>query len=229
MLKFSVVIPLYNQSQFLAEAIRSVEAQTREVYEIIVVNDGSTDDPQSVLKEFPRVKIIDLPENKGVANARNVGIKEASGEVILFQDADDISLPNRVELCAEALAADDVYFVKGMLQDFYDESYSTEMIKSSGYTDSLEPTMTICTGNMAIKRSAFDRAGLFDESLKVGEDIDWETRAKVQGLKSVEIQELFIKRRLHKSNVSRTVSDARDIRSQIMLKNLREMLKKKTN
>ena len=89
--------------------------------------------------------------------------------------------------------------------------------------------MTIGSGTMAIKRSAFDRAGLFNESLNAGEDLDWETRAKVQGLKSVEIKELFIKRRLHQSNVSRTVSDARDIRSQIMLKNLREMLKKKTN
>lgn len=85
--KVSIIIPCYNQAHFLPDAIKSALAQTYHGIEIIVVNDGSTDNTSEVAGQFP-VKLIEQ-ENKGLAAARNAGIKAASGEWILPLDADD--------------------------------------------------------------------------------------------------------------------------------------------
>lgn len=90
MIKISVVIPLYNQAEYLNDAIESVYLSGLE-HEIIVVNDGSSDDFKKILDRWPRVISINQV-NKGLASARNTGIMNATGEYILFLDADDILL-----------------------------------------------------------------------------------------------------------------------------------------
>jgi glycosyltransferase involved in cell wall biosynthesis/SAM-dependent methyltransferase len=92
----AVIIPTYNHSRFLADAIASVERQTVQAAEIIVVDDGSTDDPQSVVAQFPAVRLL-RQDNKGLAAARNTGLSAASSDKVIFLDADDLLAPDAVE------------------------------------------------------------------------------------------------------------------------------------
>jgi glycosyltransferase involved in cell wall biosynthesis len=98
----SVVIPCYNHARFLREAIQSVLDQTYPTTEIIVVNDGSTDDPHGVVAAFPMVRYI-VQENRGLAAARNAGLAHCRGDLVVFLDADDRLLPDAIEAGAELL------------------------------------------------------------------------------------------------------------------------------
>jgi len=96
-MKVSIIIPLYNQKQFIADAIESALAQTYKNIEVIVVNDGSTDSPDEVLDNYKdKVKVV-YQENKGLAAARNRGLLESTGEYIQFLDADDFLFHDKIE------------------------------------------------------------------------------------------------------------------------------------
>ncbi len=91
--KVTVIIPVYNMEQYLAECLDSVITQSLRDIEIICINDGSKDNSITILRAYEsrdnRIKIIDQ-ENKGVATARNIGIKAASGKYVIFMDSDDL-------------------------------------------------------------------------------------------------------------------------------------------
>jgi len=95
--KVSIIIPTYNQSQYLEEAMESVLNQTYQNIEIIIVDDGSTDNTSEVVKSFDN-KIIYIPQkNKGASSARNAGIKKAQGQYVAFLDSDDMWIKNKLE------------------------------------------------------------------------------------------------------------------------------------
>ena len=97
MVKLSVIIPNYNRASLIGETIQSILSQTRPPDEIIVVDDGSTDESRDAIREFvPRVRLI-TQENKGPATARNRGVAEATGDFIQFLDSDDICFRNKFE------------------------------------------------------------------------------------------------------------------------------------
>src|ERR687885_795015 len=98
----SVVIPCYNQAHFLGEAIESVLAQSYPHFEIVVVDDGSTDNTSEVAARYPGVRCI-RQNNQGVAAARNTGIRESNGSYLVFLDADDRLLPEALEVGLEQL------------------------------------------------------------------------------------------------------------------------------
>ena len=110
----AVVIPVFNQARFLADALSSVQRQTRQVDEIIVVDDGSTtDDPAAVVAQFENVKLIRQP-NHGLAAARNTGLRSCTTSHVVFLDADDLLLPNALEVgLACAASHPDCAFVYG--------------------------------------------------------------------------------------------------------------------
>ena len=105
----SVVMPVYNGEKFLAEAIDSILAQTYTDFEFIIVDDGSKDHSTEIINDYakrdPRVRLVQLAENSGVASARNAGIAAARGKYIASMDSDDISLPERLRMQAEFLEA----------------------------------------------------------------------------------------------------------------------------
>jgi glycosyltransferase involved in cell wall biosynthesis len=98
--RVSVVIPIYNRAQFIGEAVSSVLASTYEDFELLLIDDGSTDDSLDIASRVaggdPRLRIVELPHG-GVAVARNTGLREAAGELIANLDADDAMFPRRIE------------------------------------------------------------------------------------------------------------------------------------
>ena len=117
----SVVIPAYNAGQFLDEILESVLSQTYENWECIIVNDGSTDNTESVVKKWcekdARFRYF-YKENSGASDTRNFGIKETRGEYIAFLDADDLYLPEYLEFCLKTLIEQDLDLVAPKMMDF---------------------------------------------------------------------------------------------------------------
>jgi glycosyltransferase involved in cell wall biosynthesis len=109
----SVVIPCYNQARFLGEAIESVLAQSHARFEIIVVDDGSTDNTVEVARRYRDVRCVSQ-RNQGQGAARNEGLKHASGEFVVFLDSDDRLLPHAFEVGLQNFGGDqEVAFVAG--------------------------------------------------------------------------------------------------------------------
>jgi len=100
----SIVIPCFNHASFLSDAIRSCLAQTHSNLEILVVDDGSTDNTSEVIRQFPQVHYI-YQDNAGVAAARNRGWRQARGEFVQFLDADDYLLPTKIQRCLDVFMA----------------------------------------------------------------------------------------------------------------------------
>ncbi|MEA3223996.1 MAG: glycosyltransferase family A protein, partial [Thermodesulfobacteriota bacterium] len=103
MMNVSVVIPVYNGANFIAQTIQSALDQTLQGREVIVINDGSTDNSDKEILKFRDGIVYIKQENKGVSAARNIGIQRAKGEYIAFLDQDDVFLPNKLEKLASFL------------------------------------------------------------------------------------------------------------------------------
>lgn len=99
-MRISVIVPLYNQAQYVNDCIDSLLDQTRSPHEIIVVNDGSTDESLKMVDRYPNIKLINQV-NKGLSAARNTGIMHATGDYVLPLDADDIAMPELIEKISE--------------------------------------------------------------------------------------------------------------------------------
>ena len=110
----SVIMPAYNSEKYIGEAIASVLAQNYEDWELLIINDASTDNTGSIIKYYSdldkRVKAFTLSQNAGVANARNVGIKNANGQYIAFLDSDDFWYKNKLEKQIAYMQANNVAF-----------------------------------------------------------------------------------------------------------------------
>lgn len=180
----SVVIPCYNGAAFLAEAIRSVLAQTHPPLELIVVDDGSTDDSAAIARGFSEVEVIEQA-NAGVSVARNNGLARARGDHVLFLDADDILLPGALAVGAEALDADPArVMVYG----------GTEVIDAAGRpikpadqeVQTVTPRMIflgthpVCTQSM-LRREAVVAVGGFRPGLAYSEDMELWLRLSAKG------------------------------------------------
>jgi glycosyltransferase involved in cell wall biosynthesis len=103
--EISVIMTVYNGEKFLREAIDSVLNQTFQDFELIIIDDGSTDSTVQTIKSYndPRIQLIENCQNRGQSYSRNLGIKESNGEYIAIMDADDIALPKRLEIQYEYL------------------------------------------------------------------------------------------------------------------------------
>ena len=119
-MRVSVVLPVYNRAHYVAEAIESVLGQTLPPDELIVVDDGSTDDSVAVVERFarPGLRVLRQP-NGGIGSARNAGLRAVTGELVAFIDSDDLWERDKLALQVEAMrASDDVQLVFGHLVEF---------------------------------------------------------------------------------------------------------------
>lgn len=111
MTKFSIVVPVYNVEQYLDQCLESLQAQEYKDYEVICVNDGSTDRSRDILAEWearmPKMRVIDR-ENGGLSAARNTGLKAATGDYVVFVDSDDWVEPTMLSTLAESIGNEDM-------------------------------------------------------------------------------------------------------------------------
>lgn len=190
----SIVIPAYNAAPFLPETLQSVFTQLADDHEIILVDDGSTDGTQALLKGIsdPRFHVL-RQNNRGVSAARNRGMAAARGELLLFLDADDILAPGALARCVESLAAHpEAVMVYGEAIKFRGDPPQADakhtvawkaLLNSRPSGDALWDVLTsnpIRTGAAMVRREAAQNAGGFPEGVQLGED--WVFYCGVAGL-----------------------------------------------
>jgi len=182
---YSVVIPAYNAGSTIARAIDSVLAQTWSENEIIVVDDGSTDDTENLVRQYDRVKYC-KQENQGQSVARNRGILEATFDWIAFLDADDEWYPDKIEMQWKILEKNPFLMWCATNYDIYDGDRSSPRIRTdaaigaadhrgviSNYFEKAgKGCCQISTITLVVRKSVFDKVGFFDADLRSAEDTD---------------------------------------------------------
>ncbi len=172
----SVIVPCYNAAEFLEEALRSALAQSYHEVEVLVVDDGSTDNSAEIARRFP-VRYI-RQENRGLSEARNTGIRESKGSYLVFLDADDRLKPRAIEtgLGALALRPDCALTVGDHVFIAPDSSYLADSVKErhlhSHYEALLRSNFIEMISSVLFRRSIFDEVGGFDATLRVAEDYE---------------------------------------------------------
>ena len=171
----SVIIPAFNRAHTLPKALDSVLSQTLKPREIIVVDDGSTDETNTVLANYPGLCIISQ-DNRGVSAARNMGIKKAGGEWLAFLDSDDEWLKEKLEKQWDAICIDDKLICHTEEIWIRNGQRVNPMKKHKKFGGIIYerclPLCVISPSSVMIHRSVFEDVGVFDESLEVCEDYD---------------------------------------------------------
>jgi glycosyltransferase involved in cell wall biosynthesis/acyl-[acyl carrier protein]--UDP-N-acetylglucosamine O-acyltransferase len=171
--KVSVIIPTYNCAKYLPEAIESVLNQTYHDFEIIVVDDGSTDNTKEILSRYNgKIRYI-YQENKGHSFARNLGIHNTTGEYIAFLDADDIWLPERIKEGIALLESNpdtglvhsNVFFIYDGTSKKYCPRRNTKLLSGNIFKYLLMRKAHISSPTVLIKKECLVKTGLFDENL----------------------------------------------------------------
>lgn len=185
---FSVVIPLYNRAAIVGDTIRSVQAQDWQDFEIVVIDDGSRDNPAPAIEAIgdPRVRYI-RQDNAGGGAARNRGIEEARGRHIAFLDSDDLFLPGKLSIMAKALADDDgrtVLYSRMKVDRGVDRYW---IRPDRGIRDGEDVGEYLFCANQFMQTSTMvvpaelARKVLFDPALKKGQDLDFCVRLQGAG------------------------------------------------
>ena len=184
--KVSVIIPTYNRLPMLKEAVDSVLAQDFEDFELIVVDDGSTDGTAEEIERYgKRVHLLQHPENRGVSAARNKGILRARGKYIAFLDSDDLWVKGKLKIQVTFLNdnphyslcyTDEIWIRKGRRVN-----PKVKHAKYSGWIfERCLPLCTISPSSAMMRKTLFSKVGLFDESLPVCEDYDFWLRVSAR-------------------------------------------------
>ena len=207
----SVVIPAYNAEQFLDETLESVLSQTYENWECIIVNDGSTDNTESIAKKWcekdARFRYF-YKENSGASDTRNFGIKEARGEYIAFLDADDLYMPNFLKVCLENLVEKDVDLVAPKMLEFWDvrngvieDEDKKDYLYSGKEGIALFSHSNRLTMALLCKKSVMDEVGGFTWHKKA-EDLHCWLKVLFAGYKIYRLGEYYAYRRMHNNSWS---------------------------
>jgi GT2 family glycosyltransferase len=201
----SVIVPVHNGAGFLREAVDSILGQHYPRIEIIVVDDGSTDNLGEVVASLP-VDVRFLRQSQsGAAAARNRGIRDASGDLIAFLDVDDLwpenSLPGLIDTLHENPQAAAVHGHAQLLEQRATGGFE--------YVGNPNETFPYYVGAGLYRRQAFERVGLFDPELKFAEDTDWFSRALEANLALMRVPAVTLLVRRHGQNMTNDDAQAR--------------------
>jgi len=169
-MKISIIIPVYNSSLTLNECLSSVFKSIYTNFEVIIVSDNCTDNSVEIAKKY-KTKIIELSENKGPGNARNIGSKRADGDILLFIDADVIISPNSLNIITDNFSNEGVDAIQGVYShntnyrklatQFY-QSYLSYYV----WSKNKKYASTLVTGCFSIKKKIFEKMDGFDANIK---------------------------------------------------------------
>lgn len=185
--KVSIILPTYNRAHFLSRSIESVLRQSFIDFELIVINDGSTDESSLILEKYtdPRIRVFHIEENKGAGYSRNIGLMNARGSFISFQDSDDEWFPEKLEMQVEKLESSDS-FVGVVYSDmvWVNRKGETKLMEApvlkpyricSPHKSDYQ-TFRIGIQSVLLKKECVNRVGYFDETLPRFIDLDFLTR-----------------------------------------------------
>ena len=179
----SIILPTYNREALLARAIDSVLDQTRQDFELIVVDDGSTDGTADAMahRVDPRIRFLQLEKNRGAGAARNVGIRQATGRYLAFQDSDDEWAPKKLEKqlqCMERQGSDVGVVYCDMARVAADGTvkyYRSPTVVPDRLVDpgrAFYQVYGLGIQSTLIRRECFDQVGTFDERYRCFEDLE---------------------------------------------------------
>jgi glycosyltransferase involved in cell wall biosynthesis len=215
---FSILLTTHNRSQFLPRAIRSVLQQRFTDFELIIIDDNSTDNTQAVLAQFkdPRITSIQHTHNQGVSAARNTGIQQARGEYICFLDDDDEYLADYLQEIYLFLQKNKKPFI-GFIWTGIASVYTADnlahgkaMVKEECWDLSKEKNLLylarVAFYGVTFHRQCFEQVGLFNPELHFGEDVDIIFRILSAGLAHAAIPKVLIKIHIHEhTSLSRSI------------------------
>lgn len=196
----SVIIAVRNGERYLAEAIESVLAQSHRAFELILVDDGSSDDTERIAASYSRVRYV-RQTGQGAAVARNTGIEAARGELVAFLSHDDLWLPDKLSRQVEYLRrhAQTQYTVTNF-------KYFLEpgCLVPAGFKRELLDKSLVgrIPETLLARKSLFDRIGKFSSEFTIADDVDWFARAKDHEVPMAIIPEVLLLKRLHNTNLS---------------------------
>jgi glycosyltransferase involved in cell wall biosynthesis len=208
----SIIMPAYNAAEYIAEAIESVLIQNYRNFELIIVDDGSTDNTKDIIAGFKDEKIkYFYKENAGAASARNLAMKESKGDFLITLDADDMITPDFIAKHLQQFEKHpetDLVYCDDYLID--EDGKPTRVSERPEYPDrkSLIKDLfrygcSIVPFRTCIRKSVFDKIGIFDEDLLVGEDYDMMRRFVKSGLKIHHLKDALYLRRITPNNLLR--------------------------
>lgn len=200
----SVIIPCYNTSAYISDAIKSALTQTLKPLEIIVIDDGSTDDSLKKASSFTDASIKTIAStHQGIAATRNIGVTHAQGNYLAFLDADDLWDKNKLQkqkLFLQNHPELDGVFAK--IQLFFAAELSKTEAKKYDISSQSQASESACS--LLIKTTSFQKAGLFNTEFQTGEFIEWYIRAKKANLHFLSLDETLAYRRIHGKNTTLT-------------------------
>ncbi len=199
----SVIIPVYNGDRYLAEAIESVVQQTYQPIEIILVDDGSTDNSANIARSYKQVRYI-YQSNQGVAVARNVGISQARGEFIALLDQDDRWTPNKLSVQIKYLLEhQNIGYTLAKMRVFLEPGTEKPSWLKAEYLSEDIPGYIV--GSLVIRKSVLEKVGEFNLHYKFGNDSDWFFRANDAGIPMTILPETLLYKRVHGANESHKI------------------------
>lgn len=201
--RISCIVPVYNGDRFLVEALDSIFAQSQLPFEIIVVDDGSTDStPEAIARYGKRVR-YQRQENAGPAAARNAGLTLAGGELIAFMDADDLWHPDKLALqLARLRDRPELQIVIAHVQNFWMPELREEEERLGNHRLKT-PLPGYVFQAMLARRSVFESVGRLNPAFHLSEDSDWFRRALDCGTILEVLPKTLVYRRFHLANTSR--------------------------
>ena len=191
--KVSVIVPVYNTSIYLEECINSIINQTYKNLEIIIINDGSTDDSLKVINNFKdkRIKIIDFKSNKGVSVARNKGVEESTGDFICYLDSDDYWNLKKIEKQVKFIKKHNYAFI------YSDYAYlnnnkkkRVSVPKFITYKEALKNT-TIFTSTVMFNMNLLKKEDIYMPNLRRGQDTATWWQVLKKGITAYSINEVL--------------------------------------
>lgn len=198
----SVILPVYNGAQYIAEAISSVISQTFEDWELIVINDGSTDDTLAIINKFidPRIKVISR-DNRGIVASLNEGLSIARGEFIARLDADDVCLPHRFAKQLGVLSNPDIGLVGSWAEKINQNGENLGLmdylpLKHQDIKKYFLRHNPFIQSSVIIRTSVLKEVGYYNPRFKVAEDYELWSRILAQS-QGVNLPEPLIKYRLN--------------------------------
>jgi glycosyltransferase involved in cell wall biosynthesis len=199
----STIIPAYNAEKYLAEAIESVLAQTYQPIEIILVDDGSSDNTHEIVRGYGERIRYTYQDNAGLSAALNRGISMVHGDFVAFLDADDLWLEEKTEWQIAVLQVDPgLGVVFGYAQQFLSPELPEEVKKRMHCPP--EPMPGYFKSAMLARKKTLEVVGPF-RHFRAGDFVDWYARAEDKGVRSTIIPQVITRRRLHTAN-----TEARD-------------------